>query len=118
MTSRARGELRRREEITAPCAASRADVKAGESSSTRSTQERSVAARHADMPDPDLIVRTSGEMRLSQLHAVAARVHRALHHRSAVAGVRAAHLDEAFAAYGKRQRRFGLTGAQIQKGAR
>ena len=39
-------------------------------------------------PEPDLFIRTGGEQRISQLPALAARLHRALFHRPALAGFR------------------------------
>ncbi len=64
-------------------------------------------------PDPDLLVRTSGEMRLSNF-----LLWQLAYAELYVTDVywpdfRRPHLDEAIAAYGARQRRFGKTGAQL-----
>jgi undecaprenyl diphosphate synthase len=65
------------------------------------------------MPDPDLLVRTSGELRLSnfllwQLAYAELYVTDVLW-----PDFRRPHLEEALAAYARRQRRFGKTGAQV-----
>jgi undecaprenyl diphosphate synthase len=68
----------------------------------------------AGLPDPDLLIRTSGELRLSNflLWQIAyAEIY--------VTDVlwpdfRAPHLDEAIEAFSRRQRRFGKTGAQVE----
>ena len=41
----------------------------------------------AHMPDPDLLIRTSGEQRISNFPAVADRLHRDLRHRAVLAGL-------------------------------
>ena len=69
----------------------------------------------AGLPDPDLLIRTSGEMRVSNFLlwqlAYAEFYVTDIHWPE----FRAAALDEAIAAYGRRARRFGMTGAQISK---
>ena len=69
----------------------------------------------AGLPDPDLLIRTSGEMRVSNFLlwqlAYAEFYVTDIHWPE----FRAAALDEAIAAYGRRARRFGMTGAQIAK---
>lgn len=69
------------------------------------------------VPDPDLLVRTSGEMRLSNF-----LLWQLAYSELYVTDVywpdfREPHLDEAIAVYSGRQRRFGKTGAQIQSEA-
>ncbi len=68
----------------------------------------------ADLPDPDLMIRTSGELRLSnfllwQLAYAEFWVTDVLWPDFTVE-----HLDRALAAYRRRQRRFGKTGEQVQ----
>ena len=68
----------------------------------------------AGVPDPDLLIRTSGEMRLSnflpwQLAYAEIYVTDVLW-----PDFQVEHLDEAFENFSKRQRRFGLTGSQLQ----
>ena len=69
----------------------------------------------AGLPDADLLIRTSGEMRVSNFLlwqlAYAEFYVTDIHWPE----FRAAALDEAIAAYGRRARRFGMTGAQISK---
>ena len=77
--------------------------------------EKAIAARldTRDMPDPDLLIRTSGEMRVSNflLWQIAyAELYVTDVPWPAFTKDR---FDEALAAYAKRQRRFGLTGAQV-----
>jgi len=68
----------------------------------------------AGMPDPDLLIRTSGEMRLSNF-----LLWQLAYSELYVTDVywpdfRRPHLEGALAAYAARQRRFGKTGAQVQ----
>lgn len=93
------------------------DVKSGRLR-PRDIDESAVSSRlyTAGQPDPDLLIRTSGELRVSNflLWQIAyAEIY--------VTDVswpefRSAQLDEAFAAFRARQRRFGKTGAQLQGG--
>jgi undecaprenyl diphosphate synthase len=67
------------------------------------------------MPDPDLLIRTSGEMRLSNF-----LLWQLAYAELYVTDVywpdfREPHLDAALAAYGARQRRFGKTGKQTEE---
>ncbi len=79
--------------------------------------DQSTIADHlytAGMPDPDLLIRTSGELRLSnflpwQLSYSEIYVTDVLW-----PDFRRPQLEEAFAAYGRRQRRFGRTGEQLE----
>ncbi|MCB9688495.1 MAG: isoprenyl transferase [Alphaproteobacteria bacterium] len=71
----------------------------------------------AGMPDPDLLVRTSGEMRLSNflLWQVA---YAELYVTDVMwPDFRSPQLEEALESYARRQRRFGKTGAQLESGA-
>jgi len=68
----------------------------------------------AGLPDPDLVIRTSGEMRLSNF-----LLWQVAYSELYVTDVpwpefREEQLDEALAEYSRRQRRFGLTGAQLE----
>lgn len=69
----------------------------------------------AGLPDPDLVIRSSGEMRLSNF-----LLWQVAYSELYVTDVlwpdfREEHLFEAFRAYGNRQRRFGKTGAQLRE---
>lgn len=70
----------------------------------------------AGVPDPDLLIRTSGEMRLSNF-----LLWQLAYAELYVTDVywpdfREPHLDVALEAYARRQRRFGKTGAQVTPG--
>jgi undecaprenyl diphosphate synthase len=66
-----------------------------------------------DMPDPDLLIRTSGEMRVSNFLLWQIAYSELYITKVAWPAFTRAHFDEALAEYQTRQRRFGLTGAQI-----
>lgn len=90
------------------------DVKSGKLA-VDDIDEAKFAARldTAGMPDPDLMIRTSGEMRISNFMLWQLAYAELYVTPVAWPDFTRAHLDEAFATYGKRQRRFGLTGAQV-----
>ena len=67
----------------------------------------------AGLPDPDLVIRTSGEQRISNFLLWQLAYAELWFTDVAWPDFGRAHLDAAFAAYGKRQRRFGKTGAQV-----
>jgi undecaprenyl diphosphate synthase len=70
----------------------------------------------AEMPDPDLLVRTSGELRLSNFllwELAYSEIHVT---KTLWPDFRREHLYEAIREYQTRERRFGLTGAQLKKG--
>ncbi len=69
----------------------------------------------AEMPDPDLLVRTSGELRLSNF-LLWELAYSEIHVTSTLwPDFRREHLYEAIREYQKRERRFGLTGAQLKQ---
>lgn len=71
-----------------------------------------------DVPDPDLLIRTSGELRVSNflLWQIA---YTELYVTDVLwPDFREIEFDAALAAYAQRERRFGLTGTQVQKGER
>jgi undecaprenyl diphosphate synthase len=65
------------------------------------------------IPDPDLVIRTSGEQRISNFLLWQLAYAELWFTDVAWPDFDRAQLDAAFAAYGKRQRRFGKTGAQV-----
>ena len=68
----------------------------------------------SELPDPDLLIRTSGEMRLSNF-LLWQLAYSELHITDvAWPDFREPHLDRALQEYGTRQRRFGKTGAQVE----
>jgi undecaprenyl diphosphate synthase len=90
------------------------DVKRGRIK-PRDIDEAAISSRlyTAGQPDPDLLIRTSGELRVSNF--LLWQIAYAEIYVTAVSWpeFRADQLDEAFAAYSARQRRFGKTGAQL-----
>jgi undecaprenyl diphosphate synthase len=73
-------------------------------------------ARHlytADLPDPDLIIRTSGEQRVSNFLLVQAAYAEFVFTPVLWPDFTKADLAAAVADYGRRERRFGLTSAQL-----
>ena len=69
----------------------------------------------AEMPDPDLLIRTSGEMRLSNF-LLWELAYSEIHVTNVLwPDFRREHLYEAVREYQKRERRFGLTGEQLKK---
>ena len=67
----------------------------------------------AGLPDPDLVIRTSGELRLSNFLLWQMAYSEFFVTDTLWPDFREAHLDEAFAAYADRKRRFGKTDAQV-----
>ena len=105
-----------RAEITDAVRSIAADVAAGALAAS-SVDEALISARlyTAGVPDPDLLIRTSGEMRLSNF-----LLWQLAYAELYVTDVywpdfREPHLDEAFAVFAGRQRRFGKTGQQVQE---
>lgn len=78
--------------------------------------DEALFARHlflADLPDPDLMIRTSGELRLSNFLLWQLAYAELWVTDVAWPDFSVEHLDQAIAAYGARQRRFGKTGEQV-----
>ena len=77
-------------------------------------------ARHlytADLPDPDLVIRTSGEYRVSNFMLLQAAYAEFVYTTVLWPDFGPAELEAAVAAYGKRERRFGQTSEQLKPGA-
>ncbi len=71
----------------------------------------------AHVPDPDLLIRTGGELRISNF-LLWQLAYTELHFSDVLwPDFDAAHLDEAVAAFAGRERRFGKTSAQVAQGA-
>lgn len=68
----------------------------------------------AHVPDPDLVIRTGGEMRISNFLLWQAAYSELFFSPRLWPDFAEADLDEAIAAYGARERRFGKTSEQIQ----
>ena len=92
------------------------DVRAGKISPEDISEETIRASlTTAEMLDPDLLVRTSGELRLSNFllwELAYSEIHVT---KTLWPDFRREHLYEAIREYQKRERRFGLTGAQLKK---
>ena len=68
----------------------------------------------AHVPDPDLLIRTGGEMRISNFLLWQAAYSELYFSDRLWPDFDEAALDEAISAYGARERRFGKTSEQIQ----
>ncbi len=82
---------------------------------TEMAMDRAMALAH--VPDPDLLIRTGGEMRLSNFLLWQAAYAELYFSDSLWPDFDEAALDQAIAAYHGRERRFGQTSEQIQAGA-
>ena len=71
-----------------------------------------------ETPDPDLFIRTGGEHRVSNFLLWQAAYTEFYFSELLWPDFNAGELDRAIAVYGKRERRFGLTGAQLRERAR
>ena len=67
----------------------------------------------AHVPDPDLLIRTGGELRISNFMLWQAAYSELYFSERLWPEFGAVELDEAIAAYSARERRFGLTSAQL-----
>ncbi len=70
----------------------------------------------ADIPDPDLVIRTSGELRLSNFLLLQSAYSELYFCNTLWPDFSAEDLKRAFADYASRERRFGKTGEQIRNG--
>ncbi len=70
-----------------------------------------------DLPDPDLVIRTGGERRLSDFLLFECAYAELFFTETLWPDFSEATLDEAIAAYARRQRRFGRTGDQVRGAA-
>jgi undecaprenyl diphosphate synthase len=68
----------------------------------------------ADLPDPDLVIRTSGEMRVSNFLLLQSAYAEFIFTPVLWPDFSKAHLIEAMATFAQRERRFGLTGEQVK----
>jgi undecaprenyl diphosphate synthase len=76
-------------------------------STRRDRRRRSLGYLYtAGLPDPDLLIRTGGELRVVKLPSLSDRVHRTLVH-APLARFRRSRFDAALVSYAGRQRRFG-----------
>lgn len=72
----------------------------------------------SNLPDPDLLIRTSGEMRLSNFLLWQMAYTEIYVTKTLWPNFRKSHLIRALINYQNRERRFGLTGNQIKKGSK
>jgi len=105
-----------REEITEACRAIARKVKSGELE-VSDIDERSFegALYTSGAPDPDLLIRTSGEMRLSNFLLWQVAYTELYFSECLWPEFNEAEFDAALEAYAGRQRRFGRTGEQIEQ---
>ena len=106
-------------DIAQACRAIAGEVAAGRLRADE-VDESHVAARLAlaGMPDPDLLIRTGGEMRVSNFLLWNLAYAELYFTEVLWPDFSAAHLDEALAFFGRRERRFGKTSAQVAEQAR
>lgn len=94
--------------------------KAREASLDPEQIDASVVSQHlstANYPDPELLIRTSGEMRISNFLLWQMAYTELFFTEVLWPDFRKAHLHEAIAAYQKRERRFGLISEQVNQKA-
>jgi undecaprenyl diphosphate synthase len=82
-----------------------------------SWEDISGALDTAGIPDPDLIIRTSGEMRLSNFLMLQGAYSELFFTPTAWPDFSGEQLEKILASFGQRQRRFGRTGDQVAKTA-
>lgn len=105
-----------RQEITRAVRSIARDVAAG-TLAPDDIDEQAISARldTAGLPDPDLLIRTSGELRISNFLLWQIAYSELYVTDLAWPEFREAQLHEAIAEYYRRQRRFGLTGEQVSE---
>ena len=107
-----------REEITDAVRAIARKVKQGKLEPGRVTNE--IVGRHLathGIPDPDLLIRTSGEMRISNFYLWQLAYTEIYVTDTLWPDFRERELNQALAFYEQRQRRFGRTAAQVEREA-
>jgi len=82
---------------------------------TEASLDRAMALAH--VPDPDLLIRTGGELRISNFMLWQAAYSELYFSDKLWPEFDEAALDEAIAAYSRRERRFGKTSAQLASGS-
>ena len=103
-----------RDELVRACRAVAGKVQAGEL--TAEEIDENVLDQHldtGDLPDPDLLIRTSGEMRISNFLLWQLAYTELYFTGTLWPDFDRAELHRALTTYGQRQRRFGLIGAQV-----
>ncbi|HEY2145306.1 MAG TPA: polyprenyl diphosphate synthase [Steroidobacteraceae bacterium] len=101
-------------DISQACRSLAADVAAGKLAASDISEEH-IAARLAlrDVPDPDLLIRTGGEQRISNFLLWNLAYTELYFTEVLWPEFSAAHLQAAFEHYAQRERRFGMTSAQL-----
>ena len=107
-----------RSEIADACASIVKAVAAGEIIGEIDEETFSKYLYTAGVPDPDLMIRTSGEMRISNFLLWQVAYSEIYFAPVLWPDFRREHLYEAMLSYQQRERRFGLTGDQLQKAGR
>jgi len=69
----------------------------------------------SEIPDPDLIIRTGGEYRISNFSSLAGGLRRTLHNRHSLARFQSRSFSTPLVDFQGRERRFGRTGEQIRE---
>ena len=96
-----------------------AEVAAGRLKPKQITEEMfSASLFTGGLPDPDLVIRTSGEFRLSNFLLWQVAYAEIYITDIAWPEFRRPQLEEAFASFGNRERRFGKTGEQVKTGGK
>jgi len=102
-------------DITQACQRLATQVRRGELEPGQIDEQRFAAALSlADLPDPDLFIRTGGEMRISNFMLWQLAYTEFYFSPLLWPDFDGAELDRAVAAYRRRERRFGRTGAQVK----
>lgn len=103
-----------RGELTKACCKLATDVLAGTLSPDQITEEMLAQRLDTfDLPDPDLLIRTSGEMRISNFLLWQLAYAELYFTEICWPDFSAGELEKALVEFARRERRFGLTGAQL-----